>query len=108
MTEQFKPIPGHPGYFIGDRGRVRKGNATFLTPTARRSGTLTVAIQTDGKRRIYRVARLVYAAFCGECSAIDVHHIDGDRSNCGAKNLYTITRRVRIDIANAARKTATT
>lgn len=90
--ETFLPIPNYPGYYISDHGRVRKNTKTFPALFTLPSGAVIVDIRVEGVSRRYRVARLVYAAFIGDCEGFDVLHRDCDKSNCKAENLYKAAR----------------
>lgn len=92
MKEVFEPIPAHPGYYISDLGRVRKNTKTFPALFTLPSGAVIVDIRVEGVSRRYRVARLVYAAFVGDCEGFDMLHHDGNKSNCKAENLYKAAR----------------
>ena len=104
IEEQFQPIDQHPGYYISNQGRVRKNTRTFLSLFTLPSGAVIVDIRTEGKSRRYRVARLVYAAFVGDCEGFDVYHADGDKSNCRADNLYLVPVSSRVKAAHRAKK----
>lgn len=90
--ETFQPIHAHPGYYISNQGRVRKNTKTFPALFTLPSGAVIVDIRVEGVSRRYRVARLVYAAFLGNCEGFDVLHKDGDKTNCKAENLYKSAR----------------
>ncbi len=99
---EFRDIPDHPGYRVGNDGSVwsrwiqkvvggRVGSRSYIGVAWRRMrtppgnhGYLTVCL----RGRVLTVHRLVLLAFVGECPAgMECRHIDGDRLNSNLSNL---------------------
>jgi hypothetical protein len=101
--EQWRPIPGWPAYEASDLGRVRSVDRSvaysdgrvrhwpgrILTTTVdSRSGRNQVVLARAGRKRTYRVYKLVMAAFVGPCPpGMQVCHGDGDCTNDALFNL---------------------
>ncbi len=107
MSEQWKKIPGFPGYDVSNQGRVRshwtfgKGNhispdvRRVLKPAARYRGRLYVTVKDSlGIPTQVSVHRLVLFAFVGPCPEGMVScHNDGDHLNNTPENLRWDTRK---------------
>ena len=107
---RWSPIPTFPGYWASDDGRVRSTRGELVPWTS--SGYLTVGLRRDGSTIKVHVHRLILMAFTGLPEpGLDGCHIDGDRLNNAASNLYWGTRsqnirdQVRHGRHNNARKT---
>ena len=107
MKETWKPIVGYEGlYEVSNLGRVRsltrlskfrnrsgklderviKGR--IMRPQKQRTGYLNVGLSKDGKVTLFRVHRLVAAAFIANPEGLyEVNHIDEDKTNNRADNL---------------------
>ena len=97
--EQWKPIPGHPGYEVSDLGRVRSTDRVImrngrpnnlkgriLTPHS--NGPYGYKHLALGRGPVYYVHRLVALTFLGPPNEDEeVDHIDGDTSNNKLSNL---------------------
>lgn len=102
MMEEWRDIPGHPGYQASSFGRVRSKDrvclkkdgttanykSKVLRPATNKGGYLAVAL-SNGKGRNERVHRLVALAFLGEPPEDKpyVLHNDGDKKNNTPANL---------------------
>lgn len=100
--EQFREIPGYPGYCIGNYGTVlscmKVGNHKnryhktwyILKPTANYEGYLQVKL---GRRKNCKVHQLVLLAWIGPCPpGMEVCHFpDPTKSNCRLDNLQYTT-----------------
>lgn len=105
-AEEWKSIIGWPGYEVSDFGQVRSfrvrgshgPNMRFAlepvlcTPWVDFHGYLIVDFWFKGKRKHYRVNRLVAEAFIpNPLSKPKVNHIDGIKTNNGYTNLEWAT-----------------
>lgn len=91
---EYRPIPGHPGYLVGDDGSVwsckRRGGWRRLK-TANHSGYQLVALSVPNGGRTHPIGvhRLVLLAFAGPCpEGMEGCHDNGDRSDNHRSNLY--------------------
>jgi hypothetical protein len=92
MQEQWRPVPGSPGYEVSDRGRVRSPRV-MLRQGPIGSGHLAVQIPRNGKRRTVYVHALVLEAFIGpRPRGQECRHLDDDKTNNTVGNLRWGTR----------------
>jgi len=95
MREEWKAVPGFPGYEVSDRGRVR----SFRVPRVLRAevdgrGHASVWLMNTGRAKRQSVHRLVLLAFRGPAPAgHESCHGDGDLRNNTLKNLRWDTHR---------------
>lgn len=107
MREEWKPVKGYEGYYeVSNLGRVKALSRIVQTKTKNgksctralpehimaqphaSNGYLQVALSKGGSPRIYRVHRLVAAAFLDNPYNLpEVNHIDEDKSNNSVSNL---------------------
>lgn len=93
MTQQedWRPIPGCPGYEASSLGHIRSlraGVYVELRGSLSGSGYRYVKIRQDGEPRHRTVHSLVAEAFYGPRPAgLEVRHLDGTRTNNVASNL---------------------
>lgn len=90
--EIFKEIPGMPGYFASNDGRIRKGNSKIMSLHETKSGYIHVQIMQEGKRFGCGVHRLVAKAFLGEIEGMEVAHINFEKKDNRVENLEIVTR----------------
>jgi hypothetical protein len=88
--EEWREVPGHPGYEVSSLGQVRSPR-TILKPWASNDlGHLKVSL--TGRRRMY-VHRIVALAFFGECpTGLEVRHLNGKPGDNRVGNLAYGTR----------------
>lgn len=102
-TATYLPVPGYPGYLVGDDGSAwsQKNNHGKLTGQWKRlkpgghlrSGHLSIGLVRDGKRVFCRVHRLVLEAFVGPCPAgMEACHSNDNPIDNRASNLKWDTR----------------
>jgi hypothetical protein len=84
---RIKKIPGEPNYMAGEDGRIYSLISGFIAQRLNQRGYLDAHV---GGERKY-VHRLVAAAFVGNGAGLQVHHIDGDKTNNRAENLEYIS-----------------
>ena len=104
----LQPIPSCPGYYASDEGHIyskRNFNrwqtlSDELKPLKSQDngkGYLGVTICVNSVRSYRKVHRLVFEAFNSISDTLQVHHIDGDRSNNSLDNLEGLTSRAHLD-----------
>jgi hypothetical protein len=100
MTPTTLPVPGFPGYFASDDGRVFserrwRGNngPRELAGGVNAHGYRQVILCDNGVRTVREVHAIIAATFHGPRPAgLDTRHLDGDKSNNAASNLRYGTR----------------
>lgn len=95
-SEEWKDVVGYEGlYMISNFGRVfsvRSG--IVLKQQIHTTGCMVVNFYRDGRRRVFRIHRLVSTAFCeGHFEGAVVDHVDGNRKNNHCSNLEWVTTR---------------
>lgn len=93
--ELWKDIDGYEGkYEISNFGRVRSvnfgnsGMSKIMKPEVTPKGYLTIGLSKNGKKRGYRISRLVATAFVPNPNAFsEVNHKDENKTNNYADNL---------------------
>ena len=88
------PIPGFPGYYATNEGRIismKKGKIRYLADTCRLDGHRYIRntlVDAEGARRESYCHRFVALAFHGPCpDGMQCRHLDGDMSNNRPENL---------------------
>lgn len=91
--EIFKPIAGYDDYQVTSWGRVfSKTNGKFVYQEVHHKGYLRVDLYKDGKRKHFKVHRLVAEAFIpNPYNKPQVNHIDGNNQNNSVTNLEWVT-----------------
>lgn len=92
--EQWRPVPGFPGYLVSNLGRVYSGHSDrCLRPQPSGRGHLRVALRRGGETHMRLVHRLVLKAFVGPCpDGQEALHEDDDPTNNRLGNLRWGTR----------------
>jgi len=88
--EQWLPVPDYGDkYEISDRGRIWSRHCNrLLCPFTDADGYLKICLYKQGKRKAFRVHRLVALAFIPKSeNDYDVHHRDGSRDKNHVDNL---------------------
>ena len=99
MKEEWKPIPGYPGYEVSDLGNVRSFWAKrrhkleqephAISTRLVQGGMMASVGRKKGNNINVRVARLIALAFLGPPpKGANVYHLDGDNMNDKKENLY--------------------
>jgi hypothetical protein len=105
--EIWKDVKGYEGlYKVSNFGRVKTlyhGKERILKPYKAYNGYLLVNLWKDGKKKNYRIHRLVYEAFVGiipkwiptekSDTKLEINHKDEKRDNNCLWNLELITQR---------------
>ena len=98
ITPTWRPVVGYEGFYeVSNAGQVRRVSAAqgtraglvlAQTPAKNRGGYMTVGLHRPGfPRKVFRVHRLVAAAFLGPTEGLLVRHLDGDPTNNCLENL---------------------
>lgn len=116
--EKWVDIKGYEGlYQVSDLGRVKRvaGSPKCLTdrilsPGSQTTGYLFVFLSKNGKRKAFRVHRLVMENFSPieNMEELQVNHLDEDRTNNSLNNLQWCTCQENINYGNRAKKYAKT
>lgn len=111
MNERWVPIRGYEGiYEVSTLGRVRRLVAAYGSPAGmfmksghQRGGYRHVVLSRDGRKRIFKLHRLVLEHFVGPMpDGHEINHRDGDKYNNALTNLEYVTRAQNIQHAYAA------
>ncbi len=93
LEEEFRPIVGHPGYYVSNLGRVKSKKyekERILSNTLSRHGYRLVQLVEHCKPIFHQVGRLVLESFVGfpaDPWLCYVHHKNGDLSDCTLDNM---------------------
>jgi hypothetical protein len=92
--EIWKKIQGYSNYEVSNLGRVKSLNSNkILNQYESESGYLNVWLYNQGKRKGFRVHRLVAQEFIKKASNnLEVNHIDSNKKNNSIFNLEWCTR----------------
>lgn len=112
MEELWRPIPGYEGlYFASSFGRIRNKCGKIKAQRVHESAGgwlyLKTDLSKDGKRKTFRVHRLILMAFKGlpEKGQVGRHTGDGDTFNNCPENLEWGTQQQNIwDAINDGRR----
>lgn len=91
---KVKPIKGYPNYIVTSNGKVYNIKTNLeKSPGKDTKGYLKVDLYRSGRRRTFKIHRLVADAFLPEDpKRIDINHIDGNKHNNKLSNLERVTR----------------
>lgn len=88
--EEFRDIPGFPGYLAGNMGTILSGRGArkVLIGGKNKKGYRHVALSREGKRYTIDVHRLVLITFVGPApDGMEACHNDGNNQNNTVGNL---------------------
>lgn len=91
MNEEWREVPGWPGYFVSTEGRVRGRGGRVLKPWPNGTGYAQVSLTRPGKRRATTVHRLVLETFVGNGQGRQVAHRNGNPADNRLANLEWAT-----------------
>lgn len=100
QAEEWRPVVGYEGvYSVSNLGRIRRDSRAsgtregyIRTPLRHQRGYLQVTLSRDNHINLYRVHRLVAAAFIGPCPAgKQVNHRNGIKTDNRPENLEYLT-----------------
>lgn len=91
---KWKTIPNTQSYEASSCGQIRNARGKILKPQRHAHGYRILAVKfSDGTYKSVTVHSMVAAAWIGERpTALDVHHIDHDKTNNAASNLVYMSR----------------
>ncbi len=101
QDERWLPVVGYEGWYdVSNHGHVRRmkpGPSTYVGKILKTRdngpGYVTTKLCKDGREHVYKLHRLVAAAFLGVCpDGKEVNHKDGIKPNNTATNLEYVTR----------------
>ena len=86
--EEWKDIPGYEGlYAVSNAGRIKREDR-ILQPYFTEKGYYRIGLTMYGRKKQYRVHRLVAEAFIPNPNNYhNVHHRDGNKKNNAVSNL---------------------
>ena len=96
----WKDVDGYKGlYRVSDKGEVYSVRRNcIMTPRYDKDGYAQVTFKVNGRRKEYRLHRIVAAAFVhNPCCYPEVNHKDENKSNNSASNLEWCTRAYNIN-----------
>ena len=105
--EQWKEIPGYNGlYQVSSWGKVRNAETgVVITPYKNEKGYLKIVLYDHGKRKKYRINRLVAQAFVpNPYDYPQVNHKDGNKENNSYTNLEWLTNEMNQEHRKLMRK----
>ena len=104
--EISRTIKGHENYMATTWGRIiSKKTGEAITPEVHDKGYLRVYLYDNGKRKHYKVHRLVAETFIPNLEGKPhVNHIDGNPGNNSVTNLEWVTNKENRDHAEILRK----
>ena len=109
MREEWKDIEGFEGrYMVSNKGRVKSlnysntGKEGIINAKDNGKGYLRVNLYKDGKRKWYRINRLVAQAFLeNPYNLPEVNHKDKIRTNNYVENLEWCNRQYNVEYSQA-------
>lgn len=100
--EEFREIKNHPGYFVSNLGRIRKGNDKIMSTPTNSKGYVIFVAMLNGKRVSRALHRVVAEAFLGDIAGAEVDHLDFDKTNNAVSNLEIVSRQENMRRFNAS------
>ena len=96
VIETFRPVKGYEGlYEVSNYGCVRSlkyGKVKYLKNMKQSDGYEIIILRRDGKKKMFRVHRLVYEAFNGPIpDGLQIDHINTVRDDNRLANLRVVT-----------------
>jgi hypothetical protein len=94
MTEIWKQIIEYPNYSISNFGYVKNTRFDRILKNSKDgSGYLFVDLYKNGKRKWFKIARLVGEYFLDNFNpSLEIDHIDRDKQNNNISNLRCVSR----------------
>lgn len=120
FNEIWKDIPDYDGlYQVSNYGKIRTckkhgpgintGCWKIMTPQKNWNGYLRVSLFKNGKRKNYRMHRLVWEIFNGPIpDGYEVNHINEDKTDNRIDNLNLLIRKENINYGECVKKRSNT
>jgi hypothetical protein len=89
--EVFIELKNHPGYFVSNMGRFRRGNTKILATPISTKGYPVFSVSQDGKRKYYMAHRLIAEHFIGSVEGKEINHKNFNKADNRAENLEIVT-----------------
>lgn len=98
-TESWKDIPGYEGlYKLSNFGRVKNKVNYIMKIGLDSQGYQIISLFKKGEKKLYRLSRLVWEAFCGDIPVnYQINHKNYIRYDNRLENLECITQLENID-----------
>jgi hypothetical protein len=100
IPQDYKPIPGYPGYWINAKARIlteqqiyRKNTWVHELKPIVKKGYNVIRLTVDGVRKEVKVARLMALAFYGPIDGISVAHKNRIKTDDLLHNLVLISKK---------------
>lgn len=108
MEEWIKSLWNGDKYDISTYGSVRnKKTGRILKPGHTKDGYLQVVLYCRGKKRTFRLHRLVWESFNGPIpEGMQVNHINEDKTDCSLANLSLATPKENVNWGTKIKRTA--
>ena len=111
MKEIWKDISGYKGeYLVSNLGRIKSlklNREHIMKLTCDKDGYKTVGLLNKGKRKFYKVHRLVALAFIPNTNNLpEINHKDENKSNNNVENLEWCNRKYNINYGTAIQRKA--
>lgn len=96
IKELWKSVVGYEGYYdVSNTGKIRRTKTGKVLKPYISNGYCLVDLRMCGKRKYYRIHRLVAFTFIGlpPTSKHEIRHLDGNKQNNNSENLLWGTRK---------------
>ena len=114
FTETWKDIPQYEElYQVSNLGNIKSlnynntGKEQILKPRKNKDGYLMVHLYKNGKRKMYRLHRLIWQAFNGSIpEGYEVNHLSEDKTQNNLDNLNLMTHKENMNFGSRTERAA--